>query len=201
MRSVLLVARRELVATLRSPLGFVVAALVLMLAAMQTQRAQRARADAEQGDAMSFADKALGRRHRQRARQGGRAGVAEVIERGIVPFGVEAELGRKLAAYLWPDNGDTLPDNRALKLVILHPESAGADIPTWIERKGETFRVYKNTLVFALADTAAFARLRDKIKIMIGGAPVTQAFADQIGADGYASNAAAAAELAKKFVS
>jgi len=44
------------------------------------------------------------------------------------------------------------------------------------------------------------AGLRDKVKIMIGGAPVTQAFADQIGADGYASNAASAAELAKGFV-
>jgi 5-methyltetrahydrofolate--homocysteine methyltransferase len=45
------------------------------------------------------------------------------------------------------------------------------------------------------------AGLRDKVRIMIGGAPVTQAFADQIGADGYASNAASASELAKKFVS
>ena len=44
------------------------------------------------------------------------------------------------------------------------------------------------------------AGLRNKVKIMIGGAPVTQAFSDQIGADGYASNAASAAELAKKFV-
>ncbi len=44
------------------------------------------------------------------------------------------------------------------------------------------------------------AGVRDKIKIMIGGAPVTQAFADQIGADGYASNAASAADLAKKFL-
>ncbi|MBE9523662.1 MAG: corrinoid protein [Chloroflexi bacterium] len=44
------------------------------------------------------------------------------------------------------------------------------------------------------------AGLRDKIKIIIGGAPVTQAFSDQIGADGYASNAASAAELAKTFV-
>ena len=42
---------------------------------------------------------------------------------------------------------------------------------------------------------------RDKVKIMIGGAPVTQDFSDQIGADGYASNAASASELAKKFVS
>jgi 5-methyltetrahydrofolate--homocysteine methyltransferase len=45
------------------------------------------------------------------------------------------------------------------------------------------------------------AGVRDKVKIMIGGAPVTQAFSDQIGADGYASNAASAAELAKKFTS
>ncbi len=44
------------------------------------------------------------------------------------------------------------------------------------------------------------AGLRDKVKVMIGGAPVTQAFANQIGADGYASNAASAAELAKSFV-
>jgi len=44
------------------------------------------------------------------------------------------------------------------------------------------------------------AGLRGKVKIMIGGAPVTQAFADQIGADGYASNAASAAELAKRLV-
>jgi 5-methyltetrahydrofolate--homocysteine methyltransferase len=45
------------------------------------------------------------------------------------------------------------------------------------------------------------AGVRDKVKIMIGGAPVTQSYATQIGVDGYASNAAAAAEMAKKFVS
>jgi 5-methyltetrahydrofolate--homocysteine methyltransferase len=44
------------------------------------------------------------------------------------------------------------------------------------------------------------AGVRDKVKIMVGGAPVTQAFADQIGADGYASNAAAASDLAKRLV-
>jgi 5-methyltetrahydrofolate--homocysteine methyltransferase len=44
------------------------------------------------------------------------------------------------------------------------------------------------------------AGVRDRVKIMIGGAPVTQAFCNQIGADGYASNAASAADLAKKFV-
>jgi 5-methyltetrahydrofolate--homocysteine methyltransferase len=45
------------------------------------------------------------------------------------------------------------------------------------------------------------AGVRDTIKIMIGGAPVTQDFADQIGADGYAANAASASEMAKQFSS
>jgi 5-methyltetrahydrofolate--homocysteine methyltransferase len=44
------------------------------------------------------------------------------------------------------------------------------------------------------------AGLRSQVCVMVGGAPVTQAFADQIGADGYASNAATAADLAKRFV-
>ena len=43
------------------------------------------------------------------------------------------------------------------------------------------------------------AGLRDTVKIMIGGAPVTQDFADQIGADGYAANAASASEMARQF--
>ena len=38
--------------------------------------------------------------------------------------------------------------------------------------------------------------IRDKVKIMVGGAPVTQAFADQIGADAYTSDAASAADMA-----
>ena len=37
-------------------------------------------------------------------------------------------------------------------------------------------------------------------KVIIGGAPVTQAFCDEIGADGYAPDAASAADLAKSFV-
>jgi len=44
------------------------------------------------------------------------------------------------------------------------------------------------------------AGLRDQVKVIVGGAPVTQAFSDQINADGYAPNAAAAADLAKKLV-
>jgi len=44
------------------------------------------------------------------------------------------------------------------------------------------------------------AGLRDKVKVMIGGAPITQNYADQIGADGYSPDAASAVDKAKTFV-
>jgi 5-methyltetrahydrofolate--homocysteine methyltransferase len=44
------------------------------------------------------------------------------------------------------------------------------------------------------------AGLRDQAKIMVGGAPVTTEFAQQIGADGYAPDASQAARLAKSFL-
>ena len=42
--------------------------------------------------------------------------------------------------------------------------------------------------------------LRGDVKVIIGGAPVTQKYADEIGADGYARDAAAAATLVKKLM-
>jgi len=44
------------------------------------------------------------------------------------------------------------------------------------------------------------AGLKGKVKTIIGGAPVTQGFADEIGADGYASDAAAAVDTTKALV-
>jgi len=41
--------------------------------------------------------------------------------------------------------------------------------------------------------------LRDKVKVMVGGAPVDRTFAEKIGADGYGANAAEAVELARRF--
>jgi len=49
-------------------------------------------------------------------------------------------------------------------------------------------------------DALKEAGLRDQVKVMIGGAPVTGDFAEQIGADGTASSAPAAVDLAKSFV-
>lgn len=44
------------------------------------------------------------------------------------------------------------------------------------------------------------AGLRDKVKIMIGGAPLNEAFVKTVGADGYSSNANAAVHMARGFV-
>lgn len=42
--------------------------------------------------------------------------------------------------------------------------------------------------------------LRDKVKVIIGGAPISQGFADEIGADGFAPEAASAAALCKQLI-
>jgi len=44
------------------------------------------------------------------------------------------------------------------------------------------------------------AGVRDQVKVLIGGAPITDAYAEQIGADGYASDASRAVKLAKSLV-
>ena len=51
-----------------------------------------------------------------------------------------------------------------------------------------------------IVEAVKAAGLSGKIKVMIGGAPVTQAFCDEIGADGYAPDAASAADLAKALL-
>lgn len=52
-----------------------------------------------------------------------------------------------------------------------------------------------------IIDALKAAGLRDKVKVMVGGAPVTQEFADEIGADAYTSDAASAAEKARSYFS
>lgn len=51
-----------------------------------------------------------------------------------------------------------------------------------------------------IIDAVTTAGLRDKVLIIVGGAPVTEKFAVEIGADGYAPDAASAAELALKLI-
>jgi len=50
-------------------------------------------------------------------------------------------------------------------------------------------------------DAITDAGVRDNTKIIVGGAPVTQEYADQIGADGYAPNAVSAVRTVKSLLS
>ena len=59
------------------------------------------------------------------------------------------------------------------------------------------------TTMVSMQDTVdAFheAGIRDQVKIVVGGAPVTQAYADEIGADGYAPDAGSAAVVARELL-
>jgi len=58
-----------------------------------------------------------------------------------------------------------------------------------------TTMVFQKEVIDALKE----AGLRGKVKVMIGGAPVTQGFADEIGADAYTPDAASAAEVCRAF--
>jgi len=61
-------------------------------------------------------------------------------------------------------------------------------LTTTMPKMGETVNALKE------------AGIRDQVKVMVGGAPVTTGFAEEIGADGYASNAASAVEKGKELV-
>ena len=51
-----------------------------------------------------------------------------------------------------------------------------------------------------VVELAARSGLRDTTKILVGGAPITQAFADEIGADGFGENASSAVSVARALV-
>lgn len=80
---------------------------------------------------------------------------------------IQEQTGDRLAAYVWPESVEGVPDNRDLKLVVLPPEEDGGQIPHWLQKRGSTFREYPNTLFFALADTGAFVKLREEVKTLL----------------------------------
>jgi corrinoid protein of di/trimethylamine methyltransferase len=87
----------------------------------------------------------------------------------------------------------------------------GVDVPiqTFVEKAGEveadliglsalltTTMVKQKTLIESLEE----AGLRSKIKVMVGGAPVTRSWADEIGADGYSEDAIGAVAVARQLM-
>lgn len=88
------------------------------------------------------------------------------------------------------DLGINVPAQRFIDEAIKH----GAKVIACSALLTTTMNQMKNVVAAAEA-----AQVRDKVKIMIGGAPVTQEFCDAIGADAYTSDAATAAQVAESF--
>jgi 5-methyltetrahydrofolate--homocysteine methyltransferase len=108
------------------------------------------------------------------------------------------DIGKNLVVILMEGAGftvhdlgsDVAPDAFVEAVKKYHPQILGmsALLTTTMRSMDGTIQALKN------------AGLRDQLKIMVGGAPVTAEFAKQIGADAYASSAPAAAETARRLV-
>ncbi len=108
------------------------------------------------------------------------------------------EIGKTLVGTMLTANGfqvtDIGVDNPAADFIAAIKE-ANADL-VGASALLTTTMLQQQKLVEAMEE----AGLRDQVKIMVGGAPVTQVWADKIGADGYAEDAISAVALAKKLV-
>jgi methanogenic corrinoid protein MtbC1 len=87
------------------------------------------------------------------------------------------------------DLGRDVPARRFVDKAI----EAGADIIA--------VSTLMTTTMPGMSDIISFLKeegVRDRFKVIVGGGPISQGFADRIGADGYAVNAAAAVKLVKR---
>ena len=115
------------------------------------------------------------------------AGDLHDIGKNLVAMMVES------AGFEIVDLGVDVPAEKFVEAVKANPDCRVVGVSALLTTTMEAMR---NT-VKALTD----AGLRDQIKIMVGGAPITQAFADEIGADAYTTDAGSAAEKARELAS
>jgi len=95
------------------------------------------------------------------------------------------------AAFEIVDLGSDVSPEKFVEAV----RSSGADIVAMSALLTTTMPNMKTTI-----EALEAAGLRDKVKVIVGGAPLTPEYAKQIGADGYASDASRAVTLAKSLV-
>ncbi|MFZ6021125.1 MAG: corrinoid protein [Chloroflexota bacterium] len=95
------------------------------------------------------------------------------------------------AAFEIIDLGTDVPPERFVEAV----QSSGAQLVALSALLTTTMPNMKNTI-----EALKQAGLRGQVKVMVGGAPVTETFARQIGADGYAPDASRAVMLAKSLM-
>ena len=108
------------------------------------------------------------------------------------------EIGKSLVGSMLSANGfevyDLGIDIEADEFVVKAREY-NADIVA-LSALLTTTMLHQRDVIEHLAESG----VRDKVKVMVGGSPVTQGWADQIGADGFAEDAAGAVVVAKKLM-
>jgi corrinoid protein of di/trimethylamine methyltransferase len=108
------------------------------------------------------------------------------------------EIGKTLVATMLTANGFKVTDigvDQKPEAFIAAIREAEAEI-VGASALLTTTMLHQKTLIEALEE----AGLRDKVKVMIGGAPVTESYAQEIGADGYAEDAISAVDLAFRLI-
>ena len=108
------------------------------------------------------------------------------------------EIGKTLVATMLTANGFKVMDigvDKSPEDFIAAIKEADADI-VGSSALLTTTMLQQKKLIEAITE----AGLREKVKIMVGGAPVTESFAKEIGADGYAEDAISAVELAFRLI-
>ncbi len=108
------------------------------------------------------------------------------------------DIGKNLVAMMLESTGMEVVNlgvDIAPEAFVAEIQSNNADILCLSALLTTTMPMMKETI-----DAIVESGLRDRIKIMVGGAPVTQAFAEEIGADGFAPDAGSAAKMAKALV-
>ena len=108
------------------------------------------------------------------------------------------EIGKTLVGTMLTANGFLVIDvgiDQAAEDFIAAIKDSGAELVGMSALLTTTMRE-QQTIIEALKE----AGLREQVKVMVGGAPVTQSWADQIGADGYAEDAISAIDLAYRLI-
>jgi corrinoid protein of di/trimethylamine methyltransferase len=108
------------------------------------------------------------------------------------------EIGKSLVAMMLSADGFEVHDlgvDVAPERFVAKAQEVGADIVA-VSALLTTTMTGQRTVIDALAD----AGLRPGVKVLVGGAPVTRAWADQIGADGYGEDAVGAVKVARGLV-
>jgi len=108
------------------------------------------------------------------------------------------EIGKTLVATMLTANGFQVTDigvDISPEAFIASIREVGADIVGSSALLTTTMLQQKK-----LVEAITAAGLRDQVKIMVGGAPVTESFAKEIGADGYAEDAISAVNLAFRLM-